>query len=64
MALFNSTQARIKQIHDITQRYYEIGNQSKCYRAVWKNYIYPQFGICYRTYLNYINTPPQSTATN
>lgn len=55
--MYNSTQARIKQIQEITQKHYEIGNQSKCYLAIWKKHIYPMFGICYRTYLNYISTP-------
>lgn len=55
--MYISTQARIKEIQKITQKHYETGNQSKCYRAVWKHHIYPVFGICYRTYLNYISTP-------
>ena len=39
-------------------QHYEVGNQSKCYKAVWRNYIYPMFGISYRTYLNHINSTP------
>lgn len=37
--------------------HYEPGNQSKCYRAVWRKHIEPKYGICYRTFLNYINEP-------
>lgn len=58
--MYKSTQARIKQIREITQKHYEEGNQSKCYRAIWRNYIYPVFGVCYRTYLTYVNTSIQS----
>lgn len=52
-----STMQRIKMARELTQKYYEPGNQSKCYRAVWRNYIHKIMGISYRTYLTYINTP-------
>ena len=48
---------RIREVCEITREHYEEGNQSKCYRAVWRKYIEPKYGICYRTYLNYINEP-------
>lgn len=54
---YKSTLCRIREICDITREHYEAGNQSKCYHAVWRNYIEPRYGICYRTYLNYINEP-------
>lgn len=54
---YKSTLCRIREICDITREHYEEGNQSKCYRAVWRNYIEPKYGICYRTFLNYIDTP-------
>ena len=57
MKRYDSTTLCIERIQQITQKYYEEGSQAKCYRAIWRNYIYPQFGIHYRTYLNYINTP-------
>lgn len=59
--MYNSTRARIQQIREITQKHYEEGNQSKCYRAIWRRHIYPAFGICYRTYLNYVNTPMKTS---
>lgn len=59
--MYSSTRARIKEIQEITKKHYETGNQSKCYRAVWKNHIYPAFGICYRTYLTYISTPLEAS---
>lgn len=54
---YKSTLIRIREICEITQQHYESGNQSKCYHAVWKKYIEPKYGICYRTYLAYIGTP-------
>ena len=53
---YNSTLVRIKAINKITAAHYEEGNQSRCYKAVWRNIIQPRFGICYRTYLSYLNT--------
>lgn len=47
-----STLARAEQIKALTALHYEAGNQAKCYKAVWRRWIEPQFGICYRTYLN------------
>ncbi len=55
MTKFNSTYSRIKKIVEITKKRYEPGNQSKCYKAVWRKYIQPEFGICYRTYMNYLS---------
>jgi len=55
MAKYESTLQRIEMIQQITKQHYEEGNQSRSYKAVWRNHIRPQFGICYRTYLNYVN---------
>lgn len=38
---FNSTLERVKRIRMLTERYYEPGNNARCYKAVWKKYIYP-----------------------
>lgn len=54
---YKSTMCRIREISDIASEHYEEGNQSKCYHAIWHRYIYPRYGICYRTFLNYIDTP-------
>lgn len=59
--MHESTLQRIKMAHELTQKHYEPGNQSKCYRAVWRNHIRRIMGISYRTYLNYINTPATNT---
>lgn len=52
-----NTLLRIKHVCEITQQHYETGNLQKCYKAVWKKYIYPIYPMCYRTYLAYLNTP-------
>lgn len=44
------------EVCELTRRHYEPGNQSRSYYAVWRTHIEPRFGICYRTYLSYINT--------
>ncbi len=54
MAYNKSTLARMEQVRTITMKHYEVGNQSRCYKAVWRSHIYPKFGICYHTYLSYI----------
>lgn len=62
---YKSTLERVQRIRMITEKYYEAGNNAKCYKAVWKKYIYPIYPMCYRTYLNYLNipTPPPPPPT-
>jgi len=55
-----STIARAKKIRALTALHYEAGNQAKCYRAVWRHWIEPEFGICYRTYLSYLGISPDN----
>lgn len=60
-----STIERIQKVRALTERYYEAGNQRRCYKAVWKKYVNPIYPMCYRTYLNYLNIPtppPKPTA--
>ena len=45
---------RAKRIKELTSIYYEPENQAKCYRQVWKQHIYPLYGIGYRSYLSYL----------
>lgn len=52
-----STLARVKAIREITEQHYERGNNRRCYKSVWRHYVYPVFGCCYRTYLNYLGIP-------
>ena len=52
-----STLARVKAIRAITEQYYEAGNNRRCYKQVWRHYVSPIYGCCYRTYLNYLGIP-------
>jgi hypothetical protein len=56
-----STIERVKAVRFITEQHYEIGNQARCYKAVWRQYIFPLYKICYRTYLNYLGIPTPPT---
>lgn len=55
-----STTRRAEMVRAIVARYYEAGNQQRCYKAVWARYVNPIYPMCYRTFLNYLNikTPP------
>lgn len=57
-----STLARAEKIKAVTALHYEAGNQAKCHKAVWRRWIYPEFGICYRTYLSYLDMNPDESA--
>lgn len=54
-----STLARSEKVKAITALHYEAGNQAKCYKAVWRRWIEPEFGICYRTFLNMLGLSPE-----
>lgn len=56
---YKSTLARAEKIKTLTALHYEQGNQAKCYKAVWRHWIEPEFGICYRTYLNMLGITPE-----
>lgn len=62
---YKSTLIRVRAIKDLTRQHYEAGNNAKCYRAVWRNFIYPLYGLAYGTYLSYlrIDTPADSPPT-
>lgn len=52
---FKSSIDRAKRIRALTELHYEPGNNARCYKSVWRRYIYPVYPMCYRTYLNYLN---------
>lgn len=60
-----STIERIKKVRAIVNRYYESGNNSRCYKAVWRRYVNPLYPMSYRTFLSYLNvpTPPPDNPT-
>lgn len=53
-----STKKRIFEIQKIVADNYETGNQKKCYKAIWRNIIFPKYGICYATMLEYLSIKP------
>ena len=56
-----STLARAEKIKAITALHYEAGNQSKCYAAVWRRWIEPEFRIGYRTFQRYMGLTREDT---
>ena len=52
-----STIERIKKVRAIVNRYYESGNNSRCYKAVWRRYVNPLYPMSYRTFLSYLDIP-------
>ncbi|MCL2651154.1 MAG: hypothetical protein FWD60_09060 [Candidatus Azobacteroides sp.] len=58
---YNDTGYKIRasRIKEITSLHYEPENQAKCYKQVWKQHIYPLFGIGYRSYLRYLDENEQ-----
>ncbi len=53
-----STKKRVKAITAIVREEYEPGNQSCCYKAIWRRRIWPVYGVCYKTFLEYLGMPP------
>jgi hypothetical protein len=49
-----STLIRARAAQRIAAKHYEVGNQSKCYKAVWRRFVFPNMGICYATFLTYL----------
>lgn len=44
-----------REVRLIAKRHYEPGNHMRCYKEVWRRYVLPKMGICYRTFLNYLH---------
>ena len=53
-----STKKRIRAIVAIVNEEYQPGDQSRCYKAIWRRRIYPEFGVCYNTFLSYLGVSP------
>ena len=49
-----NTLRRIRLVCAIVKEHYEPGVLKKCYKAVWREHVYPVYPMCYRTFLNYI----------
>ena len=48
---------RVSNVCRIVDAHYEPGNYSKSYYQIWRKYVLPVYPMCYRTLLNYVNTP-------
>ena len=59
-----STLARAEKVKAITALHYEAGNQAKCYKAVWRRWIEPEFGISYITFVRYLGLAPDTEEVN
>ena len=46
-----------RRAREIAGRYYEPGNQARCYKRIWLRHALPELGINYRTFLNYVKSP-------
>ena len=55
---YRSTKKRIKAIVEIVKAEYQPGDQSRCYAAIWRRRIWPEYGVCYKTFLSYLGVPP------
>lgn len=49
-----NTLLRIKLVCDLTRQHYEEGNLARCYKQVWRRFVYPVYPMCYHTYLSYL----------
>ena len=60
---YKSTMVRAEQVRRLSEEHYEPGNQARSHHAVWRRWIEPQFGICYKTYLGLLrlSREPQPT---
>ena len=55
---YRSTKKRIKAIIAIVDAEYQPGDQSRCYAAIWRRRVWPEYGVCYKTFLSYLGVPP------
>lgn len=53
--LHENTRLRIQKVCDITRRHYEQGNLARCYKQVWRHYVFPVYPMCYHTFLHYLS---------
>ncbi len=56
-----NTALKMQRVYELAQQHYEEGNQSKCYKAVWRYHVYPVCPMCYITFLSYIHAVENAT---
>lgn len=54
MGYHRNTLKRIELVCRLVKMYYEPGRRDRCYKEVWRRYVYPVYPMCYRTFLRYI----------
>lgn len=55
---YRSTKKRMRAILAIVNEEYQPGDQNRCYKAIWRRRILPEFGVCYNTLLSYLGVSP------
>ena len=55
---YRSTKKRIRAIVAIVNEEYQPSDQNRCYKAIWRRRILPEFGVCYNTFLSYLGVSP------
>ena len=55
---YRSTKKRMRAIIAIVNEEYQPGDQNRCYKAIWRRRILPEFGVCYKTLLSYLGVSP------
>lgn len=41
---------RVEMVQRITLKHYEPGRLDRCYKEVWRRWVYPLYPCCYETY--------------
>ncbi len=49
---------RVQRIRKIALEHYEPGRRDRSYKAVWEKHVRAEYGICYRTFLRYMEIAP------
>ncbi|GAD07592.1 hypothetical protein [Porphyromonas crevioricanis] len=53
--MHENTLRRIAAVQAIVAQHYEKGRRDRCYREVWRRYVYPVYPISYATFKNYMS---------
>lgn len=54
--MYKSTEKRIAEIRALVDEYYEPGRQDRCKTWVWRNIVYPRYGISLVTFFRYLGS--------
>lgn len=44
----------IEKVAKVIKAHYEPQNHAKCYKQIWRNFIRPEMGLSYPTFVRYI----------